>query len=553
MKNVLEFIERSAERYPDKLAVADENGGVTYSQLELMAKKIGAWIHKMTGGEHRKPVAVLLDKKPESVAAYMGVMYSGNFYVVLDAEMPDARAEAILGTLRPAAIVTDLVHMERAEKMVRNHVSAATSSAEASQAGSCNLSDSVAEASQAGSCKTSDSSAEASHTAIFNLDDLDGDVPVDVLKDIRRKMIDTDPAYVLFTSGSTGVPKGAVVSHANIIAYINWYTETFGIDENTVFGNQTPFYFSMSVSDLYSTLKSGATLYIIPKAYFTFPMKLMEFLATYKINTIYWVPSALQIVANYKMFQYAKLPELKKVLFAGEVMPTRPLNYWIQNLPDAMYANLFGPTETTDICTYYIVDRPFKDDEPLPMGYACDNCDVFVIDSNGCEVSPDVDPETGYSSEGELYVRGSFVALGYYGNDEKTRDAFVQNPLNDKYPELVYRTGDLVKYNRYGELVYISRKDYQIKHMGYRIELGEIEAAAGAIDGIRSYACIYDEADDKIVFIYEGRKKDDAELLEAFRRRVPHYMEPGRFVRVTAMPHNANGKIDRKRLKAEYI
>ena len=538
MKNVLEFIERSAERYPDKLAVADENGGVTYSQLELMAKKIGAWIHKMTGGEHRKPVAVLLDKKPESVAAYMGVMYSGNFYVVLDAEMPDVRAEAILGTLRPAAIVTDSDHMEQAEKMVRDHVSAATSSADANQAGSC---------------KTSDSSAEASHTAIFNLDDLDGDVPVDVLKDIRRKMIDTDPAYVLFTSGSTGVPKGAVVSHANIIAYINWYTETFGIDENTVFGNQTPFYFSMSVSDLYSTLKSGATLYIIPKAYFTFPMKLMEFLATYKINTIYWVPSALQIVANYKMFQYAKLPELKKVLFAGEVMPTRPLNYWIQNLPDAVYANLFGPTETTDICTYYIVDRPFRDDEPLPMGYACDNCDVYVIDSDGCEVSSDVDPETGYSREGELYVRGSFVALGYYGNDEKTRDAFVQNPLNDKYPELVYRTGDLVKYNRYGELVYISRKDYQIKHMGYRIELGEIEAAAGAIDGIRSYACIYDEADDKIVFIYEGRKKDDAELLEAFRRRVPHYMEPGRFVRVTAMPHNANGKIDRKRLKAEYI
>lgn len=538
MKNVLEFIERSAERYPDKLAVADENGGVTYSQLELMAKKIGAWIHKMTGGEHRKPVAVLLDKKPESVAAYMGVMYSGNFYVVLDAEMPDVRAEAILGTLRPAAIVTDSVHMEQAEKMVRDHVSAATSSADANQAGSC---------------KTSDSSAEASHTAIFNLDDLEGDVPVDVLKDIRRKMIDTDPAYVLFTSGSTGVPKGAVVSHANIIAYINWYTETFGIDENTVFGNQTPFYFSMSVSDLYSTLKSGATLYIIPKAYFTFPMKLMEFLATYKINTIYWVPSALQIVANYKMFQYAKLPELKKVLFAGEVMPTRPLNYWIQNLPDAVYANLFGPTETTDICTYYIVDRPFRDDEPLPMGYACDNCDVYVIDSDGCEVSSDVDPETGYSREGELYVRGSFVALGYYGNDEKTRDAFVQNPLNDKYPELVYRTGDLVKYNRYGELVYISRKDYQIKHMGYRIELGEVEAAAGAIDGIRSYACIYDEADDKIVFIYEGRKKDDAELLEAFRRRVPHYMEPGRFVRVTAMPHNANGKIDRKRLKAEYI
>ncbi|CCY61330.1 aMP-binding enzyme [Clostridium sp. CAG:264] len=517
MKNVLEFIEGSVAKYPDKLAVADVNGGLTYKELEKAAKQVGAWLYQGLGGCKNRPVVVLLDKEPKSVAAFMGAVYSGNFYVVIDAEMPVDRVNKILKALKPEAAITDNKHLDKAKEL---HV------------------------------ETEDGKGYA--PKIFNLDEMDQEADQSCLAKVRANMIDTDPVYALFTSGSTGVPKGAVISHANILSYITWYTEAFDINETTIFGNQTPFYFSMSVSDLYSTLKNGATLYIIPKAYFSFPIKLMEFLNEKKVNTIYWVPSALSIIANYKMFQYAELPDLKKVLFAGEVMPTRPLNYWIENLPDAMYANLFGPTETTDICTYYVVNRKFRDDEPLPMGNACNNCDVFVLGEDGKVVSPEINPETGFSAEGELYARGSFVALGYYGNEEKTKEAFVQNPLNPNYPELIYKTGDLVKYNKYGELVYISRKDYQIKHMGYRIELGEIEAAAGAIEGIRSYACIYDDAEDKIVFIYEGKKLDDAFLLGEFKKKVPHYMEPNQFVRVKSMPHNQNGKIDRKWLKNNY-
>lgn len=519
LKNVLEFLESSAKKYPQKIAIAGEESSLTYEELLALSRRIGAAlcrrleaavevkvcgeadnacggaedVDSLTGGGRsgRRAVAVLAGKTPEAVAAFMGVLYSGNFYVVLDVDIPAERAGVILDTLHPAAIVTDSAHEEKARELPNVDV-------------------------------------------ILNIDEAAGEAEIsggdeDRLCQIRESMTDADPVYALFTSGSTGTPKGTVVTHANVIAYTEWFSKAFDIEGSTVFGSQTPFYFSMSVSDMYSTLRCGATLHIIPKAYFTFPVKLMEFLNEREVNTIYWVPSALGIVAGYDMFRYAQLPHMKKVLFAGEVMPTKWLNYWRRNLPDAVYANLFGPTETTDICTYYVVDREFRDDEPIPIGRACDNCDVFVVD-------------------GELYVRGAFVAKGYYGNPEKTREAFVQNPQNPDYPETVYRTGDLVRYNERGELVYVCRRDYQIKHMGYRIELGEVEAAAGAIEGLRSYACVYDEENDRLVFFYEGRRMDDSEIRGEFRKRVPKYMEPDRYVRLSVMPHNANGKIDRKKL-----
>lgn len=208
-----------------------------------------------------------------------------------------------------------------------------------------------------------------------------------------------------------------------------------------------------------------------------------------------------------------------------------------------MYANLFGPTETTDICTYYIIDREFKDDEILPIGKSCNNCDIFLLDENNHEVLD--------NREGELCVRGSFLAMGYYNNEMKTKEVFVQNPLNKAYPEIIYKTGDLVKYNESGELIYITRKDFQIKHMGYRIELGEIEAAVNSLDKIQSSAVIFDEMKDKIVLIYTG-KIDDISIMEGISLRVPDYMKPNVIVKVKVMPYNQNGKIDRKWLKGHY-
>lgn len=498
MKNILEFLETDAERFPDKAAFVDENSALTYGGLCERAKRIGTCIAEKG---IKGPVAVYLDKSANTVAAMLGVVYGGCFYAVVDSEMPAARIAKIFSSLKPSAIITEEKYYETAKTLGTDEVLLFGDAAE------CEINGAL-------------------------------------LDEIRDKQIDTDPLYALYTSGSTGMPKGALLSHRNVIAYSEWAVNTFGIDENTVFGNQTPFYFSMSVTDVYSTLRTGATLVIIPKQFFTFPIKLIDFLNGNKVNTIYWVPSAMAIVSSFKLFEIAKPEYLKTVLFAGEVMPVKHLNYWKNNLGgNVLFANLYGPTETTDICTYYVVDREFSDDESLPIGRHCDNCNVFIVNEKG--------ERAAVGEEGELYARGSFLAFGYYNNPEKTAEAFVQNPLNKAYPETVYKTGDLVRLEENGEISYICRKDYQIKHMGYRIELGEIEAAASSVDGVSECACVFDDKNDKIVLFYTARKCKEDKLLAALGEKLTYYLMPNKVFKLSVMPHNQNGKIDRKLLKEQ--
>lgn len=262
------------------------------------------------------------------------------------------------------------------------------------------------------------------------------------------------------------------------------------------------------------------------------------------MNTLYWVPSALSIVANLRVLDYVMAEHIEKVLFAGEVMPAKQLNYWRKKYPKALFANLFGPTETTDICTYYVVDREIQDDESVPIGVACDNCDSFVVTQDG--------RLAGAGEEGELYVRSTFLAMGYYNDPEKTAAAFVQNPLHTHYPERVYKTGDLVRWNERGELIYLCRRDFQIKHMGYRIELGEIEAAATALEGVDTSVCLYDKAADALALIYVGAKVQEDAVRSALKAALPDYMMPQTVIKAASVPYNQNGKTDRKKLAEMY-
>lgn len=501
VKNILQMLEGTNQVFPEKTAFSDSDGYVKYKDVVAYAKAIGTCIS--TIGKKNKAVAIILDKSKETLVSFMGAVYSGNFYVPIDTKMPDERIKKILDIVEPCAILADEKNYERSQVI-----------------------------------------SESAEVILYN-DAIRTNPDEETLMAIRKKSIDTDPVYALFTSGSTGIPKGVVCCHRSVIDYADWLIDTFGFNAETVFGNQTQFYFSMSVLDIYATIRSGAELHIIPQNLFTFPVKLLERMNEYRVNSVYWVPTALCTVANLRALDRVQMPYLKKILFAGEPMPVKQLNIWRRHLPDALYANLFGPTEITDIGIYYIVNRDFSDDESLPIGTVCDNVDVLILNEYGEEVND--------GEKGELCIRGSFLALGYYNNPEKTNDVFVQNPANPNYPEIIYKTGDVVSKNKFGELMYHGRQDFQIKRHGNRIELGEIEASAGGIEEIDSCVCIYDDVSQKIVFLYKGKEVTEEILLDIFREKVPSYMQPNEIVRVQELPYNANGKIDRKKLKEDYL
>ena len=494
VNNVIEYLQESVRMFPDKAAVIDEHSTLTYRELDQRARKIAGMIHARCAGAINRPVAVYMEKSADCLAAFMGVVYSGNFYSPMDVHSPRERIDKILNVLRPAAVITDGRHKASFP------------------------------------CETIDLSEL----------DMESDSPAPI--DAYRKILDVDPLYVIFTSGSTGQPKGVTISHRNVIDFAEWVTRQFGFSEKTIFGNQAPFYFDSSVLDLYSTIKCGAAMVIIPERFFLFTHQLLDFLGKNSINTLCWVPSALIGVANSGLLERADLPALEKVLFCGEVMPNKQLNVWRKWHPNIQYVNLYGPAEVTYACTYYVVDREFADDAPLPIGRPCGNTEVIILNEEGRAVQP--------NEIGELCVRGSCVALGYYGNREKTSSAFVQNPLNLNYRDIIYRTGDLAFYNEQSELIFVGRKDFQIKHQGYRIELGEIESAAYGLPQMKRCCAIYHTEKHRIeLYCVTEPKLSEKEIYGSLRDRLPRYMLPGRIYLEEVLPLNTNGKIDRLALR----
>ena len=496
---VTDYLDNSAKNFPNKTAFADEKREITFSTLQSEAKKIAQSL--IDRAVFKSPVVVYLEKSVEVISCFMGAAYSGNFYTPIDVTMPSSRIEKIMETLSPALIITDEAHKDAA-------------------------------------------TAFAGSTEVVLYEDLqNGSFSDEAISATLSRVIDTDVLYVLFTSGSTGTPKGVIISQKAVIDYAEWVTETFGISSETVFGKQAPFYFDNSILDIYQTLKNGATCYIIPQKFFMLPKNLFGYLTEKKVNTIFWVPSALCIMANLKAVDKFIVPTLQKILFCGEVMPNKQLNVWRKSYPNALFANLYGPTEITDVCAYYIVDREFADDESLPIGFPCKNTDIIVLDDADKLVPP-----TTADVKGELCVRGTCNSFGYYNNPEKTKAAFVQNPLNTVYSEIIYRTGDVVHYTERGEIMYDCRKDFQIKHMGHRIELGEIETAISAVDGVEQNCCLYDSEKSKIVMFYTGTIEGQA-VIDAIKTAVPDYMLPNKKVKLDKIPINLNGKIDRVELK----
>ena len=496
---ILDYLEETAARLPDKTAFADPDTSVTFAELEHGARAVASAL--LTHVQPRTVLGFYMDKTVSVLVGFMGAVYAGCAYAPLNLRHPAARILSILGTLDAPVVVTDRAHLAQLEAM------------------------------------------QPGRTLLCVEDLLAHEIDDAALAAVRRGMIDVDPLYVNFTSGSTGTPKGVVVCHRSVIDFITCFTEIFSITDRDVLANQAPFDFDVCVKDIYSGLFTGATVQIIHTAYFTQPTKLMDFLCDRGATMLIWAVSALCFVTTMNALDYRKPDTLRAILFSGEVMPIKHLHKLQKYLPDVLYVNLYGPTEITCNCTYYIVDRAFEVGQTLPIGIPFPNERILLLREDNTPAAP--------GEVGELCVSGTAVAMGYYKDPERTAAAFTQNPLNPASLETIYRTGDLVRLTESGEMVYVSRKDFQIKHMGHRIELGEIETALCAVEGVERACCLYLHDKGKIL-CYTCGPAQKAQIVESLHETLPAYMIPNLFRTVEAMPLNKNGKIDRNALMALY-
>lgn len=496
MTNLLGYLEETIKTHADKTAFAGENGSMTFGSIYEQARRIGSFLAEKE--VRRKPVIVYMQKSPEEITAFLGVLYAGGYYVPVDKEMPEERRKNIFRMMPDAWCICEKDTKETGHVLEYQRL-----------------------------CRAEEKPG--------------------LLTAIREQHVDTDPAYTVFTSGSTGVPKGVVANHRSVIDYIEQLSEILHISGDTVFGNQAPFYVDACLKEIYPTLKYGAKTVLIPRKKFRFPVELVNFLNEQKINTICWVTPALTMISALNTFEAVKPGYLRTIAFGSEVFQTAQFRIWAENVP-AEYINLYGPTECTGMSAYYRVSREIGEDEVIPIGRAFPNTGIFLLgekENGEYLISPENEEE-----QGEIIIRGTCVTMGYYADREKSSTVFVQNPLQKHYPEMVYRTGDIGRYQN-GELVFVSRKDNQIKHMGHRIELGEIETVTGRIENVFSCACIYSEKDRKIVLYYTGLLQP-GELKKKLKEKLPSYMLPSGIYRLEELPLTLNGKTDRKRLKELY-
>lgn len=501
MNSVACMLDTAARVYGSNIALEDSLGEMTYEELRRQARTVATSFLKK-GLRRGEPVAVFLPKSNACVVSFYAALYCGVPYAPLDFTAPADRIRRTLENLQPPFLVTDAEGREKLSGM---------------ELSNCEIIDYV-------NLLNEETDEEAVNQAVIDT-------------------LDTDPAYIMYTSGSTGVPKGVVIPHRGVLDYAAYIAETYNMTEQTVMGLQSGFHFDNSVFDLYASVLVGAKVLIIPEILFMYPIKLMEYMKEKAVTCVFWVPTVMNSVANCGVLEQMELPALKTVVFAGEVMPNKQLNIWRKALPDCVYSNLYGPTEITVDCTCYMVDREFDDLDPLPIGYERHNMRVIILKDDNTEAAA--------GETGELCVIGSQLALGYWNNPEETAKAFTANPLNKAYYEEMYHTGDLAYKEADGLIQYVGRKDSQIKLRGNRIEMGDIENAARTIDGLTNACAVYDAPNEQIVLFAETKEKLNKRMVNlALGKLIPKYMLPGQVICMEEFPLNANRKIDRVALKA---
>ena len=494
--SVLTWLNRSSDKYADSVIFSDQEQKITFETFNRYTKAIGSRLASLVSPE--TPIAVMTGRHALTPACYLGVVRAGCFYAPMDATMPLPRLNQILSVIGTRLMLVDREHLDKA--------------------------------------RTLDYDGE-----ILVMEDI-LDTPADesLLAGATASLTEFTPLYVIFTSGSTGVPKGVITSHHSLMCYIDAVSEVLELNDTDILGNQSPLDYIAAIRDIYLPIKTGARTYIIPKNEFAMPEQLFETLNREQVTTLCWSTAGVELPAKLGAFNNATLPHLRRVLFSGSVISSKYLRIWQQHLPGVTFINQYGPTEATASCTYYKITGEVMDDTVLPIGRPYKHYDVLLLNEDHTA--------TPYGEIGEICVKGPCLALGYYGNEEKTQASFIQNPLNPNYRELIYKTGDLGRFSPDGLLEFIGRKDRQIKHMGHRIELDEIEGTARLIDGIDDCCALYLKEKQLLYLFYTGTATAK-DITIYFREQLPAFMVPRRIRQLDEFPQLANGKKDMQQLK----
>jgi L-proline---[L-prolyl-carrier protein] ligase len=521
---VHDLLSASAARFPDRPAVVDGDRTATYAELEAQASRLGHVLAEC-GVSHGDRVGLFLDKSLEAVIGIFAILKLGATYVPLDPAAPPARLATIAANADLRCLITGSEKEELWPQLREEGAPVETLIA-------LNATDGQVEAPDGVRLLTA-SALEA------HLDSPPEGVP----------RSDSDLAYILYTSGSTGVPKGVMLSHLNALAFVDWAAEEFEVSERDRLSSHAPLHFDLSVFDLFAAARAGAAVVLVPGELSLFPVQLGRWIRDAEITVWYSVPSILTLLVLRGKLTETKLPELRTILFAGEVFPTKYLHELMQLIPHARFANLFGPTET-NVNTWYEVPR-WSGEPPaaIPIGKPVTGDEIFAVKEDGTLAAP--------GDVGEMYVRGPTVMQGYWGDAERTAATLFKNWGEGSSPYNTYKTGDLAYLDENGDWVFLGRRDSQIKSRGYRIELGDIEAALHQHPSVVECAAVAipdDVVTNRIkAFLVARDQVEQEELVNFVCERLPRYMAPELFEFRDELPRSSTGKVDRRALAAEPV
>ena len=505
-KLITDYLDVISEEYYQKKAFVTPDGYLTYFELIEKAKAFASYIAQI--GIYHKAIVILMPESLKSIVSFIGVAYSGNFYTPISPDTPKSRISLILSILQPSLVVVEKKDYQKVMPII--------------------------------------SSQECSEVAFYE-DMIECSPYLDKLLDVRRKMVDSDLLYVLFTSGSTGIPKGVAVPHNNAVFTVEVQSEEYSFDENLIIGNQFALYFAASVFIIYGTIYSKGTCCFGFDKYFFNKNKWRELLKNLGVNVLTGMPATFNLLRKAGCIGVSKIANIKKIIFGGDRMLVKDVKTLINVFCEAEIFAVYGATEVGGnmfACSVnqWLIDRNRGDDEYLPMGKKLRNIDVFLM--NGDSKS---EKQEGVQ-KGEMYIRFSALPFGYFANEKKTSEVYIDNPYQKNYKEKIFRSKDMVYKDSDGYYYYINRLDFMIKRHGFRIELGEIESASLECDYVNQACCIWDEEKELLLLFYVG-DINEGEIYQSIRMTLPSYMIPDRIIRIEEIPLNTNGKYDRQKLK----